>query len=216
MKGGSTITKVWCVKNNGDETWPEGTTLQFCEGEVVPNDPSMASSKLSNLAQPNQILEVSVLCLVPDKPGAYRGVYRLSYNNVLFGDKVVVCVVVPPPSPPVPVFQTATFTPSTPITSTTSTTTPAISAPVVADSKVTPLNNPSPPSYEQKVATFSPPKQSQPQYEGRFAKEIEAVRSMGFDKPISQLVRLFEAAQKDNRGKKNIVDWVVHKLINSN
>jgi len=260
------LNKVWSIQNVGSASWPEGTSVLFCGGNIRPVPanavpPQMGQSILVPLAKPGEVVNVSICCQAPSEAGASRGYYRLCANGVTFGpnlwvDLKVVCVPpatavahtpsvfppvlattveVPVVAPPVSVVPPASFY-VPPVAPTVSTDVPVVSpvsvVPLVSPSvsvtsvssvPVVPSVSPSvsltsapPPAYTEKFEQKPRIEQKvrKPEYRGKFAKEIAAIRSMGFDTPVETLTRLLNQAKKSDRAKTfTVVDFVVHKLI---
>eukprot|EP00359_Climacostomum_virens_P001591 CAMPEP_0204900086 /NCGR_PEP_ID=MMETSP1397-20131031/2244_1 /ASSEMBLY_ACC=CAM_ASM_000891 /TAXON_ID=49980 /ORGANISM="Climacostomum Climacostomum virens, Strain Stock W-24" /LENGTH=404 /DNA_ID=CAMNT_0052068161 /DNA_START=77 /DNA_END=1291 /DNA_ORIENTATION=- len=83
VSAGQQIHKIWRVKNIGNETWPVGTTLVFCKGDLKGE-----TTEVPPLA-PGEEVEVGTVLRVPEQAGRYYAVWRLSSPcGQRFGDKL--------------------------------------------------------------------------------------------------------------------------------
>ncbi|EGC37625.1 hypothetical protein DICPUDRAFT_91584 [Dictyostelium purpureum] len=87
----SQFTKVWRVRNDGEQQWPEGTTLQFLSG-----DRFGYSSNISVPAiLPGQDHDISIDLTSPSKVGRFTGYWRLyGPDNIAFGQSIWVDIYV--------------------------------------------------------------------------------------------------------------------------
>jgi hypothetical protein len=130
IAAGTQFEKTWRGRNNGTCPWSEGYGLAFVEGE------QMAGPDRTSIPQtaPEGEADISVTLVAPDKPGSYRGDWRLSGpDGELFGAKFYVQIIVVRPAitPEVTATVGITFTPAVTITATptvTATTTPTTTA----------------------------------------------------------------------------------------
>lgn len=108
---GKAFTKSWRIKNNGCQTWPNGTTLIFVSGNQM--------SGPANVAVPETAVggtqDVSVNLKAPSPAGDFQGYWQLrTPSGVQFGDKVFVKIKSTNPTAPTATpGPTATPTPST-------------------------------------------------------------------------------------------------------
>lgn len=72
MQPGQPFTKVWRVRNSGETTWDEGYTLAH-----FANDPMGQNQVVSlPLAEPGDVVEVSVELVAPAQPGTHRSTWK--------------------------------------------------------------------------------------------------------------------------------------------
>eukprot|EP00741_Cyanophora_paradoxa_P020586 tig00021275_g19870.t1 len=88
VSAGARFTKIWRLRNEGPERWPQGTVLASIGGDplaVVPHVP------LAALAQPGQEVDVSIDCVAPANEGRYKQYFRLATapgDGARFGHKI--------------------------------------------------------------------------------------------------------------------------------
>jgi hypothetical protein len=95
VTAGESFVKTWRVINNGTCPWDRGYELAFIEGEQMggPDGSPVAT------AQPDSEIDVSVALTAPDKPGKYRGDWKLrAPDGEIFGGKLYVQIVVSAPT----------------------------------------------------------------------------------------------------------------------
>lgn len=92
---GSTLKKIWSLKNSGPNTWPQGCKLVFTGGDIRPagadeEKNSGASDGIAvPCATPGHIVHLSIDIVVPSKPGRFRGTFRLQTPDGLrFGPRI--------------------------------------------------------------------------------------------------------------------------------
>jgi len=98
---GCTVRKVWRIRNDGDQAWPEGS-----QGEksrlVVVGGRGGAELKLKDnatvfipAAQPGEVIEVTLELVAPLEPGCYHSIWRMSLNGEKWGPRLwtKVCVI---------------------------------------------------------------------------------------------------------------------------
>jgi hypothetical protein len=86
--------KIWEVQNNGNTSWPEGTTLKMVSSDIVESAPiNVPCLKV------DEKVSISTNITAPAKPGKYRLFYRFIHpaTNVPFGDILWVDFVVASP-----------------------------------------------------------------------------------------------------------------------
>lgn len=75
----STVKKVWSIKNDGVEQWPQGSLLVHNDGAVVPSPLFEADVKGVAVpsAQPNETVQVAVHVVAPSTSGRHHGEFHL-------------------------------------------------------------------------------------------------------------------------------------------
>jgi hypothetical protein len=81
---GSSFTKVWRMRNEGEVAWPEKTHLSFVCGDRL-----SASSPVLPTIQPGSEVDISVDMVAPQAPGKYVAYFRLiTPEGQRFGQKI--------------------------------------------------------------------------------------------------------------------------------
>ena len=92
FNSGVSFTKTWRVRNDGECTWPPGTTWAFISGNLL----GAQSPVQVELAEPERIVDISVEMVAPAAPGTYRSDWRLQRpDGEFFGDQAYVRIIVP-------------------------------------------------------------------------------------------------------------------------
>jgi len=82
---GERFTKVWKVRNDGREQWPENTTLTFHSGDRLSYEHDLVVAQ----AKPQEDILISIDLVAPTKEGRYTGYWRLcSPEGQYFGQKI--------------------------------------------------------------------------------------------------------------------------------
>jgi hypothetical protein len=90
--GGVNFTKTWRLRNDGECTWPAGTTWVFISGNLL----GAQSPVEVELAQVDRIVDISVDMIAPPSPGTYSSYWRLQLpDGEFFGDQAYVRIIVP-------------------------------------------------------------------------------------------------------------------------
>jgi HJR/Mrr/RecB family endonuclease len=97
---GQTFTKTWRIRNTGTCDWGPGYHLTYINGDRMKGSISVDVPETA----PGESVDVSVVLVVPDSEGQYRGHWRLCVNETeFFGDEMYVQIVAyEPASTPVP------------------------------------------------------------------------------------------------------------------
>ncbi len=83
MQPDQQFTKIWRLKNVGSCIWTEDYDLVWFSGDQLA---APSSVSLSGKVQPGQTVDLSVDMVAPEKPGTYRGNWKLRNDSgVLFG-----------------------------------------------------------------------------------------------------------------------------------
>ncbi|GAB2213294.1 hypothetical protein Drorol1_Dr00021318 [Drosera rotundifolia] len=87
------FTKIWLLRNNGQDAWPRGTQLLWIGGDKFSDvDAVEIKVPLGGLPFENE-LEVAVDCTAPDLPGRYISYWRLSSpSGQKFGQRIWVLI----------------------------------------------------------------------------------------------------------------------------
>jgi hypothetical protein len=81
---GETFIKTWRLRNTGDCTWNAGYTVVFDQGDAMGSPASFPLT--GGEVQPGEEVEISVNLQAPDKPGEYRGDWKLQNAlGLIFG-----------------------------------------------------------------------------------------------------------------------------------
>jgi hypothetical protein len=92
FNSGVNFTKTWRLRNDGECTWPSGTTWVFIGGDLL----GAQSPVDVELAEPDRIVEISVDMMAPGAPGTYNSYWRLQGpDGEFFGDQAYVRIIVP-------------------------------------------------------------------------------------------------------------------------
>lgn len=85
MSSGTPFTKIWRMRNNGTDKWPEATCLCLVGGDAISKHDSVPVGE----AGPGEEVDVSVDMVAPSKPGRYVSYWRLTLpNGRRFGHRV--------------------------------------------------------------------------------------------------------------------------------
>jgi hypothetical protein len=118
IAAGAQFEKTWRVRNDGTCPWGAGYGLAFAEGDQMagPDRTSVPET------EPEEEIDISVTLVAPDKPGTYRGDWRLSApEGEVFGAKLYVqIIVVASTATPEPTATTALTTTAAPTSTVTS------------------------------------------------------------------------------------------------
>lgn len=95
ITAGAAFVKTWRVRNNGTCPWEGGYELAFVEGEQMGGPDSSPAPT----AEPESETDVSVSLMAPERPGKYRGDWKMrSPDGEIFGGKLYVQIVVTAPT----------------------------------------------------------------------------------------------------------------------
>lgn len=128
LQPGVTFTKTWRLQNAGRCTWPPSTQVIFVSGDPMGAAPA---TTIGYPVWPNQTVDISIPMRAPDRPGHYRGEYKLRapdgtvfglgpQQNTFYVD-IVVAATPTPTSPPPPqpepdlVVKAIEFAPDPPV-----------------------------------------------------------------------------------------------------
>ena len=99
MNPGQNFTKTWRIKNTGSCTWNSSYKFAFVQGNSMGGQPQSINGSVA----PNQNYDMSVPMIAPTTPGTYAGWWQMvNAQNVPFGTRVWVEIVVPAPPAPQP------------------------------------------------------------------------------------------------------------------
>jgi len=88
---GAHFSKAWVIQNNGPIKWPDGTTLEFQQGERMEGPVSIPVPTL----MPGQEVDMALNFRAPVKPGQYYGCWRMFCTDeykFYFGEPIWVLV----------------------------------------------------------------------------------------------------------------------------
>ncbi|KAL9267686.1 JOKA2-like protein [Drosera capensis] len=87
------FTKIWLLRNNGQDAWPRGTQLLWIGGDKFSDvDAVEIKVPLGGLPVESE-LEVAVDCTAPDLPGRYISYWRMSSpSGQKFGQRIWVLI----------------------------------------------------------------------------------------------------------------------------
>ncbi|THH31949.1 hypothetical protein EUX98_g2227 [Antrodiella citrinella] len=74
---GAEFVKSWRMRNDGNVTWPENTTLSFVAGDRIAPGNSASSVKIGSVAPGAEVEVVGPEMKAPDVPGKYVSYWRL-------------------------------------------------------------------------------------------------------------------------------------------
>ena len=83
------FVKTWAVKNAGTCKWEEHFVLRFVDGEQM----GAPASVPMPIAEPGEVVEVSVSMKAPVGPGRHRGVWKLCAGDQCFGTGLTVRII---------------------------------------------------------------------------------------------------------------------------
>jgi hypothetical protein len=85
VRPGASLTKVWRLQNSGSAVWPSGSTLGFVGG----SDFGALPTAISDGVEPGGIIDVTLRCTAPQRPGRYIGYWRLiDARGAPFGERI--------------------------------------------------------------------------------------------------------------------------------
>lgn len=92
MRAGSTLRKVWSIRNSGSQPWPVGTRLVFAGGDLMPESDNTTQGGVGSLvpfAAPGSLVHVAIDILVPNETGRFRATFRLECpDGSRFGPRI--------------------------------------------------------------------------------------------------------------------------------
>jgi len=71
---GSTFTKTWRLRNDGQTTWTADYELVFANGNAMDGK---AASKIGSIVKPGETIDLSIELKSPSNPGEYKGEWML-------------------------------------------------------------------------------------------------------------------------------------------
>lgn len=93
VKPGSTIVKIWSVKNTGTTTWKTAYQLAYVDG--LKDAKEALNIHLANEVKPALSVQVSVTFTAPNEPGTYYSYWRLTNGDRIgFGEVLSMKIVV--------------------------------------------------------------------------------------------------------------------------
>lgn len=91
-----TLIKQWVMKNNGTESWPEGTKLQYMKKESSLS--SLEKEYQVKAIKPGECVDISAVLTTPSEPGRSTAYFRLvDHEGNHFGPRIWCDVIVIPP-----------------------------------------------------------------------------------------------------------------------
>jgi hypothetical protein len=97
VPAGTKFVKIWRFVNDGTVDWPVGTCLLNVGGDKIAES---FEFKLDRAVKPGESAELPVPMVAPQAPRRYSSYWRLhTPDNVRFGDRVWVDIIVPAPAP---------------------------------------------------------------------------------------------------------------------
>jgi hypothetical protein len=94
-----TFNKTWRIKNTGTCTWNSSYKFEFVQGDPMGGQ----TQTINGTVAPGQTYDMTVPMTAPKKPGKYTGIWQMvNGQNVPFGTRVWVQIVVKAPSEPAP------------------------------------------------------------------------------------------------------------------
>jgi hypothetical protein len=96
VKPGSTVLKVWAIKNTGTTTWKTSYRLSYLDG--LKDAKEMLYVHLQNEVKPALSINVGVTFTAPSNPGTYTSYWRLvNSDGQIFGETMSMKIVVGTP-----------------------------------------------------------------------------------------------------------------------
>ncbi|HCS39070.1 MAG TPA: hypothetical protein DIW44_05725 [Anaerolineaceae bacterium] len=93
VKPGSTVVKIWAIKNTGTTTWKTSYRLSYLEG--LKDAKEMLYVHLPNEVKPGISVQVTVTFTAPAEVGTYNSYWRLvNSDGQLFGEQMSMKIVV--------------------------------------------------------------------------------------------------------------------------
>ncbi|MRS03343.1 hypothetical protein EG832_09000 [bacterium] len=93
VKPGSTIVKIWAIKNIGTTTWKTAYRLAYLDG--LKDAKEMLYVHLPNEVKPDQSVQVAVTFTAPSNLGTHTSYWRLvNADGKLFGEEMSMKIVV--------------------------------------------------------------------------------------------------------------------------
>lgn len=84
------FTKTWRISNSGEERWPPGCHVKFCEGENL----SLTDRTIVDCLEPGQVVDVTMV-MQSGEAGTFQSKWRMSTaTGLLFGEPIWVIVTV--------------------------------------------------------------------------------------------------------------------------
>jgi len=186
---GSSVNKVWRVRNDGDRAWPEGVCLGFASGDLLAATPNDLTVPVPPL-QAGEEVDIAVKLLVPETTGRHVTYFRLrTKEGNIFGQRLWADLRVMESEPDwVGVNESPVTPPSAPVEehsqplhvnlSVLEQTQPPVSAPPMPVEPLPPAVTPAP--------------TSQDVWKRVWAKELQVLADMGFTDSITLIPLLQE------------------------
>lgn len=93
VKPGSTVTKIWAIKNIGDTVWKTAYRLAYLDG--LKDAKEMLYVHLPNDVKPGSSVQVTVIFTAPSSTGTHYSYWRLvNSDGQLFGEEMSMKIVV--------------------------------------------------------------------------------------------------------------------------
>lgn len=93
VKPGSTVVKIWAIKNIGETTWKTAYRLAYLDG--LKDAKEALYVHLPNEVKPALSVQVTVTFKAPNEPGTYYSYWRLvNSDGKLFGEEMSMKIVV--------------------------------------------------------------------------------------------------------------------------
>lgn len=93
VKPGSTVVKIWAIKNIGTTTWQTSYRLSYLDG--LKDAKEMLYVHLPNEVKPNLNVQVTVTFTAPSEPGTYMSYWRLvNADGQIFGEPMSMKILV--------------------------------------------------------------------------------------------------------------------------
>jgi len=91
MTRGHLDVKTWCVRNNGNMDWDQSVRLEYLTGN---RELLMDDQQLFEVAplKAGQVGDINVPITVPNQPGFYKTVFRMTRNGEEFGDHLLIII----------------------------------------------------------------------------------------------------------------------------
>jgi next-to-BRCA1 protein 1 len=85
---GTSVNKIWRVRNDGDRVWPEGITLTFSSGDLLAGSPDDLIVPVQSL-NPGEETNISVRLQIPEATGRHVTYFRLrTKEGNIFGQRL--------------------------------------------------------------------------------------------------------------------------------
>jgi hypothetical protein len=93
VKPGSSVVKIWAIKNTGTTLWKTAYRLSYLDG--MKDAKEVLYVHLPNEVKPGLTVQVTVNFTAPDNPGTYYSYWRLvNSDGVIFGEPMSMKIIV--------------------------------------------------------------------------------------------------------------------------